>query len=977
MSRGRFRLDRERALDKLARFTLATPEFYVLELVAAGVRCGASPLNIRCDSNDFVIAWEGGLQPTPTELTNLLDWLFNRGSSDRARMLQHLAQGIHGARGLSPQWIRVSLPATQATTREQPRVREQSSGGDADESVAASVSHAGALLDLTDLRGAAKPLEAPKSSSETTRFEVHIRRPLGRSVVQAFFRTTVRKQLPAEVQAILSHAHGIALDIDDHDRDALAEYAAEAVAVAPSRTLTSRGEGHELWVNFGSHPRANNHVVLLRDGIRVASIEVKTSDIFLCGQIRCDELTLDASRAQVVEDASFRALRARLYTELGQLIHRRLRNLSAHHRLRPRLQRGLLILLYDHHEAARGLHHVPALSDASGRRWSLAQLARSGRVLSFRPDSLAHPDIAEPHFVAREALPGWVADDPMSPEVLQWRLLERHFTNVIHEASAELESRAIGRIRRTYRTSVLRALHASVPGNLYKHNFERATPERQPTTAPQAPLAPESRSQPNAQTGADGITRGVVFLIDGETIPRTCMRVELHVDGLPCETVDLEYPGPLYARISSPDLRAHDDFARVIHDQAYEAALDLARQQADTMAVAIAQTLDAVGLDPDHAERRLLAFICNWLQHQQPPEGLRSAAKINAWLPAPIVSLRLFAHLVSSSSAGSRPEVEAVSVKELLPKLWGEASQSSVCCVAQKIGTELVKPGTIVGPTDRLRLLAHVLGPRVREITQHVLDDRLATRRRASAWATPMLTAPVFGRVKFRAPGLYGELALALEDDEHNDALVAIIHAGVELGSFELPLGVPGCLGSVVWERAVPNRAWNGMQHHEVACATIATELAPHLPELLNAGLAKLRPKPFTELPRWVVGLVQRTQARPEKLLAFELWTALDGQTFSTQSLVDTIELSANACLWTFSARPVPEQRSRWSASTRLLAILLEGNGQLKEADTSPNLGAAAALVEHRASLLAAFTRHLKNVCPEKQIVAWPLPVWA
>ncbi len=869
LSRGRFRLDRERALRKLAHFALATPESYVLELVAAGVRAGANPIQITCDSNDFVVSWESGLQPSPHELEQLLDWLFDRGTDDRSRMLQHLAQGIHGARGLQPRWIRMGLPARQAF-HPQARQREGQKLDDSDPEthVPAKDSehvaeHPALRLDLTALSSQAVVVSGGRLPQQLT---LHVRRTLSSEVARAFYRRTVRKQLPTEIQAIIAHTHGIALDFVDTDSDRTSAYHDEVTTTPPPRALLSRKPGHELWVVFDTG-EATGKVTLIRDGIRVGDLDISSAGIRLCGQIRCDALNLDASRAQVVDDEQFRQLTAQLFTELGKLIARRLRALSEHHRLRPRLQRALLILLHDHEETARGLHHVPSLHDASGRGFSLAQLARTDRILRFHSESLADRDISEPHFLAREALPGWIRDNHDSDEMLQWRLLERHFAAAITDADEELEALAIGRARRKYRTSVLRAIHATIPGTLFRRTFEDI---------------PAQLEHKQAAAGADGRVRGLVALIDGRTIANTCLRIELYVDDLPCETVDINYPGPVFARVSSPGLRADANFEQVVHDDHYTAALNLVRTQTENMVLDLVGQLRPLPLDPGHQARRLLAYVYNWLQHQQPPE-VRCAETIRRWLPTAILDLELFARL--RCPEGMRAHLVTASISDLLRELPPTQTGPQIVCLQQKIGFELVPEGAVVGRPEQLKLLTHLLGPLVREITRDVLDDRTAVRRRASAWATPMLTDPAFAHVKFRQPGLYGELALALEPTD-DDATICVIKAGVELGRHQLPLGIPGLLGSVVWEDAVPNRAYDGLEHREVASTTLAHNLRPQLAEVLAGAVPKLAPAPWKELPRWLAGLVAQAHAVPVSLAAAPLWVTVDGTVHSTRELV-------------------------------------------------------------------------------------------
>lgn len=148
VARGTFKLDRRRAMDKLARFQLEVPHRYVLELVAAAVRGGATAIEVRNDSDDFEIGWDG-IAPTAHELDFLFDHIFSASTEGRPRMLQHLAQGLFGAIGLNPSWVHIDRP--------------------------------GARYDLTD------PLEPVRSESPRTEgVFVHVRERFGWEVVREF-----------------------------------------------------------------------------------------------------------------------------------------------------------------------------------------------------------------------------------------------------------------------------------------------------------------------------------------------------------------------------------------------------------------------------------------------------------------------------------------------------------------------------------------------------------------------------------------------------------------------------------------------------------------------------------------------------------------------------------------------------------------------------------------------------------------------
>ena len=109
ISQGHFQLDSRRAMEKLAKYQLEDPHRYVLELIAAAISAGSTRIDVRNDSDDLEIGWDG-LHPSEEELEDLFSSIFESSSDPRRRMLKHLAQGIFGASGLQPRWIRLERP---------------------------------------------------------------------------------------------------------------------------------------------------------------------------------------------------------------------------------------------------------------------------------------------------------------------------------------------------------------------------------------------------------------------------------------------------------------------------------------------------------------------------------------------------------------------------------------------------------------------------------------------------------------------------------------------------------------------------------------------------------------------------------------------------------------------------------------------------------------------------------------------------
>jgi len=103
---GRFRIDSQRALEKLRLFRLADPHHYVLELVRAAVASRASWATARTDADDFELGFDG--EPfKPAHLKELLAQALLGGDDRDARRARLLSLGVAGALALEPKWVRV------------------------------------------------------------------------------------------------------------------------------------------------------------------------------------------------------------------------------------------------------------------------------------------------------------------------------------------------------------------------------------------------------------------------------------------------------------------------------------------------------------------------------------------------------------------------------------------------------------------------------------------------------------------------------------------------------------------------------------------------------------------------------------------------------------------------------------------------------------------------------------------------------
>jgi hypothetical protein len=102
--RKQFKLARTRAIEKLRRFALADPYFYILEIIQAAVAGGADYVDISCGKGDVLISWTGGCL-REDELAQLFDFLF--ASKDRLDLahVRSLALGINALLLFEPEQV--------------------------------------------------------------------------------------------------------------------------------------------------------------------------------------------------------------------------------------------------------------------------------------------------------------------------------------------------------------------------------------------------------------------------------------------------------------------------------------------------------------------------------------------------------------------------------------------------------------------------------------------------------------------------------------------------------------------------------------------------------------------------------------------------------------------------------------------------------------------------------------------------------
>ncbi|MBA2664716.1 MAG: hypothetical protein H0U74_20685 [Bradymonadaceae bacterium] len=103
-ARGEFRLDAERAKEKMARFQLVDPHRYVLELVKAAHLLEASVIEFVIDADEMEVFFDGQTLDFE-EVSDFYSAAFSARTDDRQRAVRHLAIAVNAAQALGPREI--------------------------------------------------------------------------------------------------------------------------------------------------------------------------------------------------------------------------------------------------------------------------------------------------------------------------------------------------------------------------------------------------------------------------------------------------------------------------------------------------------------------------------------------------------------------------------------------------------------------------------------------------------------------------------------------------------------------------------------------------------------------------------------------------------------------------------------------------------------------------------------------------------
>lgn len=768
VAEGSFKLDRARAIDKLAHFQLDDPRRYVAELVSSAVCADATGIHIRNDADDFEIEWDGD-HPTLDELESLFDTIFYRGEDRRQRMLQHLAQGIFGAAGLDPQWVRLHRP--------------------------------GLTVDLTD---PAQPQSTPNDRTEGMRVEVRERmswavlREWGRKAFKDPEELLLVKQV-AVACPVPIFVGGAALPVG------LDRLLGDTPAGAQDIEGLQAGEAGQVWL-VERNTAESAGILVVRDGIVVDRIPLIVGPLALCGWVRCDGMTLDASQAGVV--------RRGRWTEVWKLARASARN-AVHQAIVDGVGPPVdaAVLRKAGQAVVSGptcvLAAVPLFDDLAGVPWSLRELSARSRVLVCGDRELFDAELAVPQL--------------MGGVVVLRRLKSLGIDNVV-DGEAELKARVWGRLRRTSLRKTL-----------------------QPLTVP-ARVQLRRDVDGMALRGGLGLQRASP---DDRPPTKAALHVELRVDGLPVELRTVPGPGPMLVRVESAALEADGAFVEVLAGAALDRAMAEAQRVGDAL---LERALKDAPFEPE-----VRKVLWTWVRHHT--RG-RRRGRIAA-LPDALRAAPLF--LCTDGQRLSIADFPDVAKRN---GRLDNKGRTVVWTIPAGAAPPRPVEGVLHLDDGDRTLLNHLLEGRVLDVLPQLRAEAEADRRRTQGSEEAKLFGPMLARATIDAPGLLGEVGLR-RGDLSASCVCKVIRDRVLLGEVELPVDLPGSVAAVEWAQARPTDDWSGLADPEGAALALAELLEPHLVALAqvaatawvadgSTGVASRARGTDRPLPPWLAAVLRR-----------------------------------------------------------------------------------------------------------------------
>lgn len=352
---GEFRLDEQRAREKLRNYQLPTPHYYVLEFVKAAHLMEATAFEATIGRREVEVHIDAE-PPTWPELKDLYAAALGSRDEDRSRALRRLALGVNAAHGTGLGELRIEV------------------GGEVPFAVRVG-------------QGEIERCRPEQPPDEGMR--IHLRKKLHEAMLSRFI-----DELGGgfkEDQLLRSRARHARVEVRSNG-DVVNRGLQLAEHVRAARDYENVGEEGRVgvtWTGDGMVTRLLQHGVLIEDETREAPL----STIGVRAVVESERLKTDLSQSSFVQDASWKALHRRLvrhsYRALSEAVQRL--GPTEIRKNRPLLRRLAVELFLDEQpsepapevmgELKTELREMPlfdrAVADPGGRRFFSIEEARA------------------------------------------------------------------------------------------------------------------------------------------------------------------------------------------------------------------------------------------------------------------------------------------------------------------------------------------------------------------------------------------------------------------------------------------------------------------------------------------------------------------------------------------------------------------------------------------------------------------------
>lgn len=282
---GDFTLDRKKAREKMKKYQLVDPHYYVLEIIQAAVASGATAIDVYLDADDCIITFDGDPY-TREDLENMYSSLFMSQSDYTLDRYRELAIGINSAMALNPQYIRIL-------------------SGDGEKTIELTVNP-------PDKENLADSVENVKGT------KIHVKDRLSWRVASRFLAKHIAMKMPTEGKVLQEKCIYCRIPITLNESKINREEDMELKNVLTH--IRPEWEDISGSVGIPRTPYKLSHIQFVKWGVLINSRHLKLSQVPLIGVIEANRLIKNVSQSDIVENDIFKETLKQLKVVTDEII---------------------------------------------------------------------------------------------------------------------------------------------------------------------------------------------------------------------------------------------------------------------------------------------------------------------------------------------------------------------------------------------------------------------------------------------------------------------------------------------------------------------------------------------------------------------------------------------------------------------------------------------------------------------------------